>query len=181
MPAIFYPIYMSSLIDFNELYFSPDTKRLKIVSILLIALAMVPLLLFGYLMMDPRYRVINLDSLVFVGMHIVDILLCCIVLSIIGDARLNRIPSIKKQLRYLVVLYLSVFSLILHVFLAYSLYSTLGSFYILIGMISLSKSIFALLVILFLTANVLLVLLVQIFSFRYVKALRNAHVVQETG
>ncbi|MFT3680958.1 MAG: hypothetical protein QM791_11840 [Ferruginibacter sp.] len=172
---------MIEAINYDELYFSPDTRRLKQLCWCSLSISIILLGLFLFFGLQAGGFEFRAEVISFIAMHIIDILLAVVVLQLINDARLNRTPSIKKQFAYLFMVYLALFSLVIHLDLLYTLYKSFRWLYMAAAFLNFSKAVFPFFILSILLLNTLLIPLVQISSFKFVKKLRRAGEVQITG
>jgi hypothetical protein len=168
--------HMNAPLNYTELYLSTATQRLCFFCRSLIVCNSTCIFLFILILLNFTVKYDWLIFAFFIFVMAVDILLSALTLSLIKDAAYCRVPKVKKQFLYLLSLYLSLFSLILHFVSVYRMIIDVNSLY---AITSFMNGWLQLLLISFTTVIALVAVLlpiVQIKSFRFVKLLRHAHV-----
>jgi hypothetical protein len=112
----------------------------------------------------------------FILVMAADILLSALALSLIKDAAYCRIPPVKKQFLYLLLLYLSLFSLILHFVSAYRMIIDVNSLYAITSFMNGWLQLLLISFMIVIALGAVLLPIVQVKSFRFVKLLRHADV-----
>jgi hypothetical protein len=152
----------------------PHIKVLKLYAIVIIVLSFTELF-FG-LVLFGKLSVIPGDFLVYIkGMTLfADIALAFITLRFIRENYPDKLPSIKKQYRFLLVLYLTLFSLLVYVNYIYQMIKVFFSLGDYIMGVELSNEIFiAVTIIALVIFKSVFLPLLQVGSFKLVKEVRG--------
>jgi hypothetical protein len=120
---------MSEALSYNELFLATATQRLKVFCYALIICSGTCLLLILLLLVNASGGNIGLAAILTTAVCFIEVFLAIIVSGLIKDAGYCRPPSVKKQFIYLLLLYLSVFCLILHGTFVYRLFFELKFVY----------------------------------------------------
>lgn len=168
---------MNQPVNYAELFLSTATQRLKLFCYALIVCSGLCLLLF-FLILAGAAVVCPVSTIIlFVLVIAADILLAAYTLGLIKDAGYSRVPPVKKQFVYLLLVYICLFSLILHLAALLVLLSDFRIWYVAVTLMRPSHQLlfFSLMIVTILT--IIILPLVQVKSFKFVKLLRHADVV----
>lgn len=167
---------MNEPINYSDLYFSTATQRLKLFCYSLIACSGICIFLFFLILANVSAKYAGFAIMLFVLVILTDIWLASLTLSLVKDAGSNREPAVKKQFVYLLVLYLSIFSVILHFTSIYILFRDFKSIYFIMSFIGVWQQLCLFVFIIVTVLSSVLLPVVQVKSFKFIKLLRHADV-----
>ncbi len=167
---------MSEALSYNELFLSTATQRLKVFCYALIICSSTCLLLILLLLISATGGNIGLVAILTIAICFIEVFLAIVVSGLIKDAGYSRTPLVKKQFIYLLLLYLSVFCLILHGAFVYRLFFEVKFLYRLLPLISGWQQLYISIFVMAAVLNSILLPTVQIMSFKFVKLLRRASI-----
>lgn len=168
---------MNEPVNYAELFLSTSTQWLKVFCYALIACSSLCLLLF-FLILGSASVIYPQSGIVLLVLVIAaDILLPAFTLGLIKDAGYSRVPPVKKQFVYLLLVYICIFSLILHLAFLLVLLSDLSSINALLALKGTAQQVFLFSFIIVTILSTILLPVVQVRSFKFIKLLRHAEVV----